>query len=137
MKRTSLKRGKGLKRKKPSYYKDQADTLWSKIIRMKPCAIRNGHCGGGLNAHHLISRSVVATRHKLENGICLCASHHMLSSRLSAHGAPLAFADWLEAHRPEQFAWQRAHRNDSGRPDYVAVCEELRAKIEAMGGSVE
>jgi len=73
------------------------------------CAVGIG-CDGPLEAHHLISRSHKATRNAVEGGVLLCARHHRLSNKLSPHGAPRAFREWLKINRPEQAEWVAAHR---------------------------
>ena len=82
----------------------KADSLWSQVVRQQwgHCAI----CGNPrTEAHHLIGRSRRATRYEPMNGIALCAKHHKFSTELSAHGAPLAFAEWLQQCHPVIAAW--------------------------------
>lgn len=59
------------------------------------------YCGKSdtLNAHHIFSRSKKSTRHDLDNGICLCVSHHLFSSTFSAHKTPMEFAEWIKEKR--------------------------------------
>lgn len=71
------------------------DGLWSDCIKLKfnhKCAICES--SDKLNSHHLISRTNYSTRWDLDNWICLCAKHHMLSSKLSAHKTMFEFVDW-------------------------------------------
>jgi hypothetical protein len=105
------------------YWRNKADKLWSELVRIDgECAI----CGKGkVQAHHLIPRTVAATRHCLENGIPLCAFHHKYSKRQSAHGAPISFVIWLFEHRPEQAQWAQAHHWADGEADYKAAYERL------------
>jgi hypothetical protein len=70
------------------------DLIWANTIKKKgECE----YCGATtyLNAHHLFSRSNRTLRWDLNNGICLCSSHHALNSSFSAHKAPLEFHFWL------------------------------------------
>ena len=73
------------------------DKLWSAKIREPGvCA----YCGKGkpevrLNAHHIYDRKIRALRWELDNGICLCVSHHKFGQEFSAHATPLPFIDWL------------------------------------------
>ena len=62
----------------------------------------------GLEAHHLIRRNHHATVNDLRCGILLCTAHHR--GLWSAHNKPRWFMEWLEKHRPEQFAWVQANR---------------------------
>lgn len=60
----------------------QVDILWSLVVReraiyeceMHGCGGRQ--CGGGAQAHHIFGR-YMAVRWDLDNGICLCGSHHL------------------------------------------------------------
>ena len=72
-------------------------------------------CGLKIEFHHLAGRSASVKNHPL-NRMALCAEHHRLSTTLSAHGAPKAFKAWLEANRPEQyaFAFTKAGRDFAG-----------------------
>lgn len=73
------------------------DELWGKIVIEKwgnkcaCCETKNT-----LNPHHIITRSNKRLRWDIENGICLCALHHTLSSTFSAHKRPDKFIAWLE-----------------------------------------
>lgn len=84
---------------------------WGRCIREKfqyKCAI----CESSQNvqAHHLITRDHVLTRHDLMNGILLCVKHHTFDSELSAHKGQVGFGLWMQEHRPIQWAWVIANR---------------------------
>lgn len=84
--------------------REKADELWAKVIHLDDeygCAICGGH--RYLQAHHIVTRSLSASRHDPMNGIVLCAKHHTTDRYLSAHGAPVAFAEWLRIQRPSQY----------------------------------
>ena len=126
------------KRKKPSkkYLMNLADKLWSQAIhqrdRRRGCLV----CGtqDRLQAHHLIGRAVRATRYKLENGVLLCANHHQWCPRLSAHGAPLSFAAFVQEKHVEIWRWVQANKNAKCSVTvewYQAVIEELKAAVNA------
>lgn len=96
------------------FWKRRADAAWGAWVHAnyRTCAVNNGHCAGHLEAHHLISRAVRATRHCKGNGILLCSFHHKYSPHCSPHGAPLQFAEWLQINKPEKWEWAMTHRND-------------------------
>jgi len=94
---------KDVKKKKPktvSKLTKKADELWSKLVKYEQwykCA----YCWKWpwevqLHSHHLFTRSRRNTRLDTENWICLCASHHTLSSQFSAHQTWNEFFLWLE-----------------------------------------
>jgi len=55
-----------------------------------------------LNAHHIYSRSNYSVRWSLNNGVCLCSSHHSLGN-FSIHKAPINFIEWLRNDRGEDW----------------------------------
>ena len=98
------------------------------------CAV----CGAETDrdCHHLITRSRLATRFEPNNLILLCPKHHKFDSKLSAHGAPLAFADWLEKEKPHLYDWVRLHNNDMVRSSiqwYQEQLERLQALVDETG----
>ena len=48
-----------------------------------------------LNVHHIFSRRLKSTRHAVENGIVLCAKHHIFSTEFSPHQTPTRFTLWI------------------------------------------
>jgi len=101
-------------------FKDEATKLWAKEIRKTgSCEI----CGAtvGLNAHHLLAKSVWPQyRCDLSNGICLCSSHHTFDNTISAHGCMVAvdrFIQWFKENRPGQYEWYAETKEDKRRVD--------------------
>lgn len=92
------KRGKKISGNKKSLI-GTLDTLWAKIIKAR-ANNKCEYCGKSehLNAHHLFSRSNNSLRWDLDNGICLCVTHHVFGI-FSAHKAPLEFAEWVKETR--------------------------------------
>ena len=111
------------------FWKKQADRAWSDLIHTWyiSCAICDHTCSGPLNAHHVINKAKLATRHDPKCGCLLCRGHHIFSVDLSAHVASLAFAEWLQINRPRQWAWASEHKNDPNpeKPDYKAAMDRL------------
>jgi SAM-dependent methyltransferase len=107
------KRQKSKDNPNSAYWKHQADAAWGAYVHAQynRCAV-NQDCSGHLEAHHLISRAIRATRHTPENGILLCALHHKWSPHLSPHGAPLQFAEWLRVNLPDKWDWVQRHKID-------------------------
>lgn len=59
------------------------------------------YCGTteNLNAHHIFSRNKRSVKFDIENGICICAKHHVFSSDFSAHKTPTEFTIWVIEYR--------------------------------------
>lgn len=80
------------------------DKLWAKIIK-----IRANHeceyCGrkDTLNSHHVFGRRKMSTRWSFDNGVCLCAGHHVFSTEFSAHQTPLTFDKWIIEKRGKEW----------------------------------
>lgn len=115
-----------------NFHLHKADAAWGDLMHTvyDKCAIGETvpteNCKGPLEAHHLLNRRHYATRHEVWNcpGL-LCSKHHQWSINLSAHFAPLQFAEWLQSHRPDHWQWVCQHKNDMGKPDYKAKTEYL------------
>lgn len=92
-----------MKRKKKSIDK-QLDELWSELVKIK-AGYKCEYCGtdSHLNSHHVFSRSNYSVRWDLLNGICLCAGHHTLNSKFSAHKAPADFIEWYKGYVGEEY----------------------------------
>lgn len=83
-----------------SYLFKKADDLWAIAVKVN-YGYRCAKCNKGndevqLHSHHLFTRSRKSTRLDIDNWICLCASHHTLSSEFSAHKTGNEFFLWLE-----------------------------------------
>jgi len=81
---------------------------WGDDIHAAGCCAVCGRMDG-LEAHHLISRGHKAFKDDPRNGLLLCWAHHH-GSKLSPHGSPKAFREWMAENRPEQAAWVEANR---------------------------
>lgn len=115
-------------------WKHKADAAWGQWVHSNydRCAVNNKDCAGKLEAHHLISRTIRATRHCRENAILLCSMHHKYSPHLSPHMAPLQFAEWLQRNLPDRWNWVIEHRMDWKhiKADYKAACYALQDKTQ-------
>ena len=115
--------------------------LWSQKVMLlngNACAVtgtKNGEIIDGkpaiLDGHHLENRiTCQALRFDALNGIALNKRSHKFG-RNSAHKGPIWFAEWLRTHRPLQYAYVLAHRNDpidlENREVLYAIEEKLKA----------
>jgi hypothetical protein len=136
-KKAKKKKGKTVLQKKKDnsnslYWRNKADKEWGKLIHLLyyGCAVDNGECKGKLEAHHLISRSRIITRHDPNNGILLCSHHHRFSKFISPHGAPMAFSEWLMASDPDRWAWLSANKYATGKYNHKESYERLIKLVE-------
>jgi len=82
------------------------DEAWSLLVKHRAgwkCEAQRRDCSNQLHSHHIYSRSKKSTRWHVQNGICLCASHHTLSSVFSAHKTPLEFIQWLYRYKGKDY----------------------------------
>jgi len=113
---------------KSGYWKKKADALWGEVIHQiyRSCPV-DDNCAGRIEAHHLISRANTATRHSIENGIGLCSKHHKFSNTLSAHGAPMAFAEWMQNNYLDKWDWCCDNKFKVQKADYQEAYKDLEA----------
>jgi len=133
MKKSKLQKRKDNPRSK--YYLRQADALWGKTMHRlyDTCAVNNGDCAGKVEAHHLIHKHTKSLRHDPLNCLPLCTWHHVFSPELSAHGAPIDFAEWLKENRYDKWKWVMAHKNRVGvKPDYQHAIEVLKGMSNGL-----
>lgn len=108
--KTKDKNGKSYKKtgaRKPASVKKlnkQLDESWSLLVKLL-ANHKCEYCGTtrGLQSHHLYTRKNYSVRWDTDNGICLCAKHHTLNSRFSAHGTPLIFTEWITNKKGQAF----------------------------------
>lgn len=93
-----------MKIKKRTGIDGKLDKAWAKAVK-KRAGGKCEYCGTtrNLNSHHIFSRSKASTRWLVDNGVCLCVSHHTFSSHFSAHKTPTEFHIWLEEKKGRQF----------------------------------
>lgn len=93
------KEGKKLTRQVRKIEKNLMDE-WSKKVK-ELAGYKCEYCGKTihLNSHHIFSRRNKATRYDVNNGICLDAGRHTLSSVFSAHLTPVEFVEWVKEYR--------------------------------------
>jgi hypothetical protein len=81
------------------------DVAWALLVKLK-AGMKCEYClttTKQLHSHHIYSRSKKSTRWHVKNGICLCASHHVLNSSFSAHKTPLEFTQWLLNYKGQDY----------------------------------
>lgn len=117
----------------------KCDGRWSKLVKKRAgnrCEVDGCPNTNRLNAHHLFSRNNFSTRFDLDNGICLCPSHHTLNSKFSAHKTPLDFDEWVKEKRwEERFDRLRRKANTIWDKDYEKVEKYLDDKEKELNES--
>lgn len=104
------------------------DDAWSLLVK-KRAGGKCEYCRSRktLNSHHIYSRANKSVRWIPENGVCLCAKHHALSSVFSAHLTPVEFTQWLYKEKGEDFMFKlKLKANSIGR--YSTFEKELILK---------
>jgi predicted restriction endonuclease len=103
MKRKEVSKGYKVLRKVKSAknkLRDIADKDWSEKVKDRAgwkCEL----CGkiDRLQSHHVFTRSIKAVRWSLDNGVCLCAGHHLFL----AHKRPELFRDKIIELRGQEW----------------------------------
>lgn len=122
--------------KSPKAKRVYLDNLWSEIVKLMAGG-QCEYCGkeSSLNSHHIFSRSRLNLRWETDNGVCLCAGHHVLSNS-SAHKAPIEFVEWLREKRGD--AWYDGLRIKSREivkltnADKLSITNSLKLRIQEI-----
>jgi len=125
-----------MKVKKKKGIDGKLDIAWAKLVKLN-AGMKCEYCGTTvkqLHSHHLYTRSRKSTRWNTDNGICLCASHHVLSSIFSAHKTPREFNEWLDKYKSEDFMVKLRLRSNHIHKyhdfEKKIILEELNKKID-------
>jgi len=87
-----------------------------------------------LQAHHFYTKRIVAMRYNLENGLCLCATHHTMGA-FSAHRDP-DFKDIIIERGVRTEEWhdkliKQKNERTKNTPAFKAEClEKLKLYLE-------
>ena len=104
---------------KKNVLRNKADQLWSYAVKDDwswRCAVCREQAIDKLNSHHLIPKSrSSAHRYTLQNGICLCQSHHLFDPYCSPHsdGGEIGWVEWLREHHPQLITFVMDHQHDT------------------------
>lgn len=125
-----------MKEKKPkkvskTSLEKKLDNLWSEAVKIKAGNICE-YCSrkDTLNSHHIISRANKTTRWDLENGVCLCVSHHTFSNIFSAHLTPLEFVDWIYNTRGKKEINQLRKESQKKADLSISKLQEIKTYLE-------
>lgn len=111
------------------------DEAWSLVVKIQ-AGYKCEYCGSEreLNSHHIYSRANYSTRWDIENGICLCVSHHTFNNQFSAHRTPIEFTKWLERSKGTDFLsalkFKALSRQNLGMVDKIELLEKLKEEIK-------
>lgn len=98
-----------------SNVKKECDLLFSKIVRNRGVCDKCGNTTG-LQCAHIISRNFSATRHDLDNALCLCSGCHMFW-----HHEPIEATRWFENKYPGRYDKLNFKRHAVTKMDYMLV----------------
>ena len=117
-------------KRKSKISKKRMDDLWALAVKSK-AKNKCEYCGKTttLNSHHIFSRSNMATRWDINNGICLCVSHHVFGT-MSAHKAPIEFVEFLKEKRGE--LWYETLRTKAKTIAKNVDKEKIRKELEKL-----
>jgi len=115
----------------------QLDEAWSLLVKLRAGMICE-YSGKTkyLQSHHIYSRSNFSIRWLLENGVCLNAGYHTLSSNFSAHKTPIEFIDWIKNKRGLKWLEDlRIKSNENGKLhdfEKKILLQELKKEIDKL-----
>jgi len=123
--------------KKKNSLNKQLDDSWSLLVKLR-AGMTCEYSGKikYLQSHHIYSRSNFAVRWLPENGVCLNAGYHTLSSQFSAHKTPVEFIDWIKNKRGiKWFDNLRLKSNGTGKLhdfEKQILLDELNKQIKKL-----
>ena len=104
--------------------------LWGNIVRLRArgCCEKCGSFDRA-QAHHVFTRSILSTRYLPDNGVCLCAGHHLFF----AHKRPHEFRDWITGVRGQDW-WDalRMRSNQRGKVEMYGLEAWLRLEHDKL-----
>jgi len=108
------------------------DIMWSELVK-KRAGNKCEYCGKSeyINSHHIFSRSSRSVRWDVDNGVCLCAGHHVFSSTFSAHKTGMEFAAWIIERRGD--GWYnklRLKAHTASKPDFEELYKTLKVELD-------
>ena len=113
------------------YWMRKADAEWGKVMHhLKRYCLICGRSDRQLQAHHLIGRARVMTRHDIDNGVILCNIHHNRDVTCSPHAGPIGFTEFLRENHPDKLEYVIKNQHLTGKPDYRAKYEHLTELID-------
>lgn len=100
--------------------------LWAKIVKLRAgniCEYPGCNKTNNLNAHHIFTRARTSTRYDVENGMCLCPTHHTLGAD-AAHRDP-EFKDFIIARNVRTDLFYKKLRLKAFTPQKIDIQLEL------------
>jgi len=100
--------------------KDKLDNEW-RIYIYKRAGNKCEYCGAPitLNAHHIFSKSNPSVKWDIDNGVCVCVSHHVFGN-MSFHKAPAEMIEWIREARGEEWYGRLRLNARPGKKDSIA-----------------
>lgn len=109
------------------YWRKAAVAMWG-----DKCEV----CGStSINVHHVVTRSNRATRWDIGNACILCPLHHTFSTKFSAHGTGILFAEWLRDRRGDLWFAGIKYKANLIKKWTPAELVELKGQLKAIAES--
>jgi len=104
---------------------DQADQLWRDCVKLRDKKSVLSGKGGSLNAHHIITRSNLATRWSLDNGLTFTSGEHAFWVHKNIAESTVWIQNYLGQEKFDNLL-ERSHQLVKwGVPQLRALVEEL------------
>ena len=110
------------------YYIDEADSLFSQLIRSIGVCQKCSTGGDDLQCAHVFGRDNFRLRWDANNAVCL---HHFCHNEW-AHKHPAEFIEWFSSKFPDRYRYLLANNNDIWQvreEDLVELCSYFRQLI--------
>ena len=114
--------------------RNKCDKLWGQAVRLRDKGVcQYEYCGKPANnPHHIFTKGGhPVTRHDLDNGITLCAGHHLGT----AHGKPQLFEKFVQKRMGQKkYDLLMVRAYGSGKNDLELKKIELETYIKRLEG---
>jgi hypothetical protein len=136
--------------KKPNGRKNlmkQADDLWRDCVKLRDlgCSIKSGFPHrepnkddfSKLNAHHIFTRSNLATRWNLDNGVTLTSGEHIFWAHKQAVESTMFFKEHLGEDRFNKLVETSHAIVKWGVPQLIELVEQLKKEKKILQSSYD
>lgn len=106
------------------------DKLWSLAVRDVGYCEKCGKTGS-LQAHHIYSRTRLATRWDLNNGLCLCPNCHLFrGAHATQYDLQRAYHHWLVGYKGSEFLENLEQKSNTTYKPTISDLEQIIKDLE-------